>query len=154
MEKYERPMIINFEDATEGIYAASGAEDGGTAESKCWTISVTKSQADAGGYARFRLYGEHLNTVHISLKSYITVTFNKPISEARFEGFDVTGISGCTVSLERVNHANAYVTKDIFDSDLSVWPVTASDLPELDSVVATISCEGTENVQGGNDFIR
>lgn len=164
MKNYERPMIINFEDASEGIYAASGVDMGtsdpadsvgGAGTPKCWTIAVSKDQANAGGYATFRVQCNHIGTVHISTEAIMSVTFNQSISKAEFEGFNAS-TTGCTANLTRPAHANAYVSNDQFNSLLKIWAADGTDLATLDVVAgsATISCVGVENVQGGNDFIQ
>lgn len=157
MKNYERPMIIDFEDASEGIYAASGfmnAPENGTDPTdtrRCWTLSVSKDQADAGGCATFRLAGTHPAALHISTKTYLTVTFNNEISNVEFEGFTVVSVVGCTATLERPAHANAYTSGDQFNSLLKAYPVTGGDCKSLECVGSSISCEATANVQGGYD---
>jgi len=172
MIKYMKPMVLELDDIAEGIYAASGDEEtnknegneggdksnegeGGEShepfnEFDCWTLTVTKDQKDAGGYATFRVDARHsTELVHVSSKTTITIPFTRTVTNAKFEGFNVSW-SGNVVTLERENHGNSYVSGDNYNSLLQVW---GEDLPNLDVMQgqATICCTREVNVQGGFD---
>lgn len=144
--EYERPLILEIEDVAEGIYAYSGTP---AQNDECWTVSVTKDQEDAGGYATFRVRGIHAGALHISSKTSICLVFNSPVLNVKFEGFDVVGISGNTVIIERQSLANAYYSTDEFNSLLKVYVQDAADLKTLTCVSAVVTCEKKPNVQGG-----
>ena len=60
MKNYQKPVLIADDVLSESVYMASGDAD-------CWTIAVSKDQADAGGYATFRIQANHAtNLQHIS----------------------------------------------------------------------------------------
>lgn len=137
MSEYLKPVVLENEELSEGVYAASG---------DCWTVDVTLAQPDAGGYANFRVNAVHSTTAqHISTDTTIVIVFNQPVTNATFEGFDVS-ISGNTVTLTRTSHGNSYASSDQFNTLLSVW---ADDYKTLSVVSADISCTKTVNVQGG-----
>ena len=146
MKNYESPVVLEYEDLAEGIYAASGAseiisED----EPECWTINVTKDQPDAGGYSTFRVEARHSTAAqHISQKTVMTIVFTKTITSVEFEGFDVQ-VSGVTAILTREAHGNSYGSGDNFNSLMKVW---APDLDGLEAASYTITCAHKVNVQG------
>ena len=149
MKNYERPVVLQYEDLAEGIYAASGvAEIDYANDTECWSMDITKDQKDAGGYSTFRISATHPGTVeHISERTVITVVFSRPVSNVQFEGFDVQ-VSGATATLTRVSHGNSYQSGDQFNSLMQVW---SDDLENLTVVSSTIACTHQVNVQGKFD---
>lgn len=139
MKNYQKPMVIADDVLAESVYMASGDGD-------CWTISVSKDQADAGGYSTFRIQANHAtNLQHISKATTIVVQFNQPITSAIYEGFTVS-VSGNTLTGYRESLADSYLSGDNFNSLLKVW--TSGDCKTLECTGATISCTKTVNVQG------
>lgn len=139
MKNYEKPIVMINEDMAEGVYAASG---------DCWTISVVRDQADAGGYSTYRIYADHSTALqHISQATKITVYFSTAISKAEYEDKDVVvTVSGNSVTLSREMHGNSYLSGDNFKSLLKIWTVDGS-VPE-ENPSSTIVCTKTVNVQG------
>ena len=136
MKKYEKPVVLINEEWAEGVYAASG---------ECWTVSVTMSQPDAGGYARFRVKASDPNAGHISDKTVITINFNKAVTSAKFEGFSVS-CNGSVVTLTRESHGNAEKSGENYDCDLSVWAEDHQNLAVVGEV--GIYCEKSVSVNG------
>ncbi len=148
MKKYESPIIIENEDLAEGIYANSGVNPDNVDEPQCWTLAITKDQVVAHEkWANYRIHATHIGTVHISTASMVTIVFSQEITSANFEGFGVS-INGCTVTLTREQHGNAYSCNDDYNSLLKVY---CNDPESLYVVSSTISCTKTKNVQGGED---
>lgn len=148
MKDYEQPLVLRTEETAEGVYMASGASESISVERECWTLEIRRDQADAGGYATFRVHGVHSNEVtHISTKTTIVAEFSDTVTGAEFEGFEAN-VSGNRVTLTRESHANAYYSGDNFDTLLKIWsPNYTSILP----LSATITCTHAVNVQGGYD---
>ena len=178
MIKYVKPVVLDFEDIAEGIYAASGDviltsdEEGGEGgqgggeggqgggegsgvhegpyyieESDCWTIDVTSSQDDAGGYHTFRVSCVHSTDLqHLSTATTIVIVFNQPVSKVEFEGFEAE-CSGSTARLVRRQLADSYMSGDNYNSLLKAWP-DGGDCKTLQVVSKYISCTKEVNVQG------
>ena len=139
MKNYQKPVLIADDVLSESVYMASGDAD-------CWTIAVSKDQADAGGYATFRIQANHAtNLQHISKATTIVLQFNQPVTEAVYEGFAITVI-GNTITGYRESLADSYLSGDNFNSLLKIW--TSGDLASLQCTGATISCTKAVNVQG------
>ncbi len=144
MKNYEKPVVIANNELAEGVYAASGDGD-------CWTITVTPDQEYGGGSLggkTFRVKCEHIGMEHISLASISTITFNSPVTAAKFENFKVS-VNGNVVTIERENHANAYTTHDEFNSLLEVMAADEATTRALTVINTSIRCTKTTNVQGG-----
>lgn len=139
-KSYVKPMILANDELAEGIYLASG-------DGECWTIAVSKDQANAGeGASTFRIQANHsTNLQHISTQTTMVLTFNQTISACTFEGFNAT-IVGNTVTLVRPQLADSYMSGDNFNSMVRV---TGTDGETLQCTGATISCKKEVNVQGG-----
>lgn len=139
MKNYQKPVVIADDVLAESVYMASGDGD-------CWTISVSKDQADAGGYATFRVQANHAtNLQHISKATTIVIQFNQPVTDVIYEGF-VVYPSGNSITGYRESLADSYLSGDNFNSLLKVW--TSGDLASLQCTGATITCSKTVNVQG------
>ena len=174
MKNYVKPVVLENDEIFEGVYAASGAFDGGeppvpgenpstpeggnppTGEGEeggiCWTVEVTPEREDlAGSFKNFRMIANHPNDVlHISTASTVVVTFSDTIVEAYSE-FPCSTDGGCTVTVTRTYHANAYNSGDNYNSLLQVRAATDAATKDLYVVSATIDCTKTPNVQGGWD---
>lgn len=144
---YEKPVVISVEDAAEGIYMSSGSVIEETEDATCWTLTTEKTQTiPHEGKANFRIKAEHSNSaIHISQKTTITLVFNRPITNANFEGFDVK-VNGATVVLTRESHGNSYNSADNFNTLLETW---SEDADLLQIISSSIICTKTPNVQGG-----
>lgn len=142
IKEYVSPIVLVDAELSEDVYmTGSGSGD-------CWTMTTSLSQRDAGnGYTNFRIDARHSSGLHISTETVITVTFNQPISEVMFEGFD-TSVSGNVAVLTRESHANAYGNSDNFNT---LMTVKGSDKDTLEIINATIECAHAVNVQGGFD---
>lgn len=151
MKKYEGLVILENSELAESVYAASGTEGGTDIENdtECWTVSVSKDQVvEHEGYANFRVQANHPgNVVHISSQSKVVIVFNQTITSAEFEGNGVS-INGCTVTLTRASHGNAYNSADQYNSLLKVY---AADPNALAVESSSIYCTHETNVQGGID---
>lgn len=140
-KEYCCPDVIVNDSISEGVYAASG-------DVECWTIDVTLAQADAGGYANFRVSAKHNpGGRHISSQTEFTVTFNKNITNAYCEG-NAISVAGNVVKVTRELHGNAYGNGDNFNVLLNVY---ADDLAGLAVVDKSIVCTHKTNVQGEYD---
>ena len=141
MKDYVKPVVLATEEASEGVYTASGGE-----ASDCWTVSVRKDQDDAGGYCTFRVEARHGDSAeHISVKTVVTILFDQTVTDAKFEGFGAEA-SGNVVTLTRESHANAYKSGDNFNSLLQIW---SPEYKTIGVVSAGITCTKEVNVQGG-----
>jgi len=148
MKNYESPVVLNYEDLAEGVYAASGLPEEAAAEKvdECWTVVIEKVQVIAHeGIAKFRVKANHPGTVHISTKSTVTVVFNRTVDSAYFDSGS-TSVTGATVVIERESHANAYGVADNYDSNLEIH---CDDPEALQVVSSSIVCTKAPNVQGG-----
>lgn len=94
---FEKPEIKIINETSEGVFAASGAGDG------CWSISVSSTQAETNWHT-FRVDLRH-NADHSSSATTVTLTFSAAIQSAEAQGFSCS-VSGSTVTVTRVNHAN------------------------------------------------
>jgi len=150
MKNYESPVVLQYEDLAEGIYAASGAgEIDYENDPTCWSLDVQRSQVEAReGWVIYRIQANHPGTVtHISTKSVVTIVFNQTITNAEFEGFDAQ-VNGATVVLTRESHGNSYYSADQYNSMVKVW---CGDPESLSIVSSMITCTHATNVQGGFD---
>ncbi|MBR1771556.1 MAG: hypothetical protein IJ747_05960 [Lachnospiraceae bacterium] len=146
MKNYESPVVLQFEDLAEGVYAASGSVE---KEDECWTVTVKKEQVIAHEcIAKFRVIANHPGTVHISTKSTVTVVFSKNVESAYFDA-GTTTVNGSTVIIERESHANAYGVADNYNSNLEIHLSSSEDAQEVDVVSSMITCTKAPNVQGG-----
>ncbi len=153
MKEYKTPELEVIDQMIEGVYAGSGTipPETDSVEAPCWRVSIQKDQANAGGYATFRVNGEHTRAVtHISKGIKIQLVANMNVSSAEFENVSAQ-CSGTSIIITRNQHANAYYSGDNFNSLLKVWPSDGNNLEALDVSVVSWGCDKTENVQGGMD---
>lgn len=91
--KYERPIIIENEELTEGVYAASGVG--------CYTASAYIHQRPEFGRSDYRI---QLNAVHnadhTNNKQTLTITFNQNVGYISSNGTLVTGNNTNTLIIE------------------------------------------------------
>ena len=128
MKNYEQPIIYNNEELAEGIYAT------GSGNGSCWQITYEIKQRNTNPYDPFvniRIKGDHY-AQHSSAAAEIKLHFNHPVSSAVFDydGFDCN-VTGDTVTLRRINHANGFGSADNFDSNLRI----VTDFPATINVV-------------------
>jgi len=129
MKNYESPVVLNYEDLAEGVYAASGLPEEAAAEKvdECWTVVIEKVQVIAHeGIAKLRV-------------------INRTVDSAYFDSGS-TSVTGATVVIERESHANAYGVADNYDSNLEIH---CDDPEALQVVSSSIVCTKAPNVQGG-----
>lgn len=142
IKEYESPIVLIDAELSEDVYmTGSGSGD-------CWTMTTQMDQRNAGnGTTTFRVSGTHSSGLHISTETIVTITFNQPVLEVSFEGFE-TSLNGNVAVLTRQTHANAYGNSDNFNT---MMRVKGSDQDTLEIVAATIECAHAVNVQGGYD---
>lgn len=70
MNGYEKPIVLVNDEASEGVYAASG----------CYTVTADMHQEIQNGRADYRIQvnGVH-DTDHTCTKQTLTVSFNMPV---------------------------------------------------------------------------
>lgn len=142
IKEYMSPIVLVDAELSEDVYmTGSGSGD-------CWTMTTELVQRNAGnGDTNFRVAATHSSGLHISTETIVTITFNQPVSDVRFEGFDVS-VNGNIAVLTRTTHANAYGNSDNFNT---LMTVKGSDQDTLEIINATIDCAHAVNVQGGYD---
>lgn len=140
---YEKPIIFVNEELSEGVYAASGSID----SSDCWTINPVSVQDWNGSHHVFEIYCIHSDTVeHISSATTVTLTFDRPVTDAYSE-FPCT-FSWNTVTITMELHANAYKSGDMMAYKVWVQCSDEVDTRSVNCTSAVISCNKTVNVQG------
>lgn len=140
--KYIKPIVVENEEFSEGIYAASGAEN-----SDCWTVTPVSVQDWNGSHHIFEIYCVHSNAVeHISSATTVTLSFDQPVNDAYSE-FPCT-FSGNTVTITRELHANAYKSGDTMTYKVWIQGVDEAATKGMVCVGTAIKCNKTVNVQG------
>lgn len=140
--KYEKPTAIINEEFSEGIYAASGAEN-----SDCWTATPVSVQDWNGSHHVFEIHCVHSSAVeHISSATTVTLSFDQPVNDAYSE-FPCT-FNGNTVTITRELHANAYKSGDVMTYKVWVQGVDEAATKGMACVGAWIECSKSVNVQG------
>lgn len=146
MKAYVKPVVLEAEELSEGIYTASGD----TITTDCWTVRADSVQDWNGSHNVFEVALRHSNTVeHISAETVVNLTFNSALTDAYSE-FPCS-FSGSTATITRTLLADAYKSGD--SVTYKVW-AKAADEPTtkaLRCVDATISCKHEVNVQGKYD---
>lgn len=146
MKAYVKPIVLEAEELSEGIYTASGED----VTTDCWTIEAVSVQDWSGSHHVFEIRCKHsTDVVHISSNTEVKLTFSDNLTDAYSE-FPAT-FSGNTVTVNRTLHANAYKSGDTMT--YKVW-VKAADEATTKAITCTyagISCTHQVNVQGGYD---
>lgn len=140
--KYIKPIVIENEELSEGIYTASGAEN-----SDCWTATPVSVQDWNGSHHVFEIHCVHSSMVeHISSTTTVTLSFDQPVNDAYSE-FPCT-FNGNTVTITRELHANAYKSGDVMTYKVWVQGVDEAATKGMACVGAWIECSKSVNVQG------
>ena len=148
MNNYEKPVVLENEDAFEGVYAASGVS---TLESDCWIVEVNPVQEWNGWAKVFKVNAQHSREyLHISTETVVTITFNNTLSSSSSAEF-ASSVSGDTMTITRTLHANGYKSGDSYTYD--VYASTGDEATTRALAVKSCSIRGTKapNVQGGFD---
>lgn len=169
MYNYNKPLVVETSDLSEGVYAASGDSSG-----DCWTMSYSYNSSNSTttnpnwNKAAYIISAKHGNVKHISKSTTMFITFsNDEVSWVNIEGNDVMANSGKvsneryeitlttagttgTLTIKRILHANAYQggsTTDLFDINVLFYGKNGT------AVINTLTwdCEHVPNVQGGID---
>ena len=145
MNTYVKPIIEVNEDLAEGVYAASGVD--GNGDTDCWTIDGQSVQAWDGSSHVFQIRLSHSDLAHhISAATYVTLTFNYPVVNARSEY--ETSYSGNTVTVVRTLLGDAYQSGDLVTYKVWVQGADEATTKAMALIGATVSCDRQVNVQG------
>ena len=147
MKDYEKPVVKINDDASEGVYAASGTEDVTT---DCWTVEAVSVQDWNGSHHVFEVRCKHsTDVVHISSNTKAELKFSSTLTDAYSEF--PSSFSDNTVTIDRELHANAYNSGDTMT--YKVWVNAGSEgaTKGITCTNAVISCTHKTNVQGGYD---
>ena len=139
---YNKPMIFATNDLAEGVYAASGGD--------CWSGYAQSVQDWNGSHHVFEMRLQHSTAVeHISTAVTLTLVFSHVVNDAYSENGWSCSVSGNTVTVTRVNHANAYNSGD--SVTFKVWANTGDEATTkaMSCDITGFSCTKTANVQGG-----
>lgn len=169
MYNYNKPLVVETSDLSEGVYAASGDSSG-----DCWTMSYSYNSSNSTttnpgwNKAAYIISAKHGNVKHISKSTTMIITFsNDDVARVEIEGYSVYANSGTnafnnyevtlstagttgTLTIKRIHHANAYQggsTTDLFDINVLFYGTNGT------AVINTLTwdCEHVPNVQGGID---
>ncbi|MBR1741138.1 MAG: hypothetical protein IJ733_04575 [Lachnospiraceae bacterium] len=131
MKKYLRPEAIVIGGANEGVFLASGSEEG-----NCLQVTSWEDHKDGETY-RFVFKVTH--TVHQSYEQTVTATFSIPVTVTETDGLvDHKMLDDRTVELVRHNQLNS-------TGLVELWvKLTAASQPTVLNVTAS-NCKRTEN---------
>lgn len=107
MKDYVKPVLVNNEDAFEGVYAGSGTIAG----SDCYTVTARIHQQPETGRGDFRIQvdGRHAaGDNHHSGEQVLTLSFNQPVDYSWSNGTLVSGSGTSSISIKYNYHNNAY----------------------------------------------
>lgn len=144
MKKYVAP-VLDFTGAAEGVYMASGGE-----AADCWSGEAVSVQDWTGSDHVFEIRLVHSTAVqHISTGVTVTLSFNNTVENAYSENDWTCTVSGNTVTVHRINHANGYNSGD--HVSFKVWARAADEATSkgLSARVVGLKCDKATNVQGG-----
>lgn len=101
---YEKPMIFENDDLSEGVYLASGASGCYTA----WGSIHQTPQIGRGTYV-IQLDGKHnAGDNHSNDEQTVTVSFNQTVTYSSSSGTLLSGSGTSTIVLKYNYHQNAY----------------------------------------------
>lgn len=96
MDQYNKPVVLLTDDMAEGIYAASGAEAGGSSSECSYTnpsVTINERDFNTSKY-RVTIKADHVGTVNDRKGAIVTLT-----SSVNLSGFVVrTGSFSCNES--------------------------------------------------------
>lgn len=112
MKRYEKPMVLQTEQMSEGVYLASGA--GG-----CYTADAYIHQTPQTGRGDYRIQvnGKH-NADHTKEAQVLTITFNQPVTYVSGGSGLLSGNGTTTLKVKLGYHQNP--TDNIGFGDLTV----------------------------------
>jgi hypothetical protein len=137
----EKPSVVLMDDLAEGVFAASG----------CWSGSVASTQDWNGSHHVFEIRLTHSKEVeHISTACTITLAFTGPVIDAYTEDSDWScSVNGTTVTVTRINHANAYKSGEKVTYKVWAKSVDEATTKALSCSITSYDCSKQTNVQGG-----
>lgn len=104
MKKYEKPIVLENQEMSEGVYAASGVS------SDCWqiiSIVATDNIVQSDSSREFQIDAIHYNSSDNHYADVIlTIEFSQTITSATSTSGLVTSVSGNTVVLSRTFETN------------------------------------------------
>ncbi len=180
MFKYEKPIVLEYEDVAEGIYAASGNEEtggetggegggesgggeGGEEETKvvdyendgdCWKWDwheIQRVQNAGDSFVIYKIHATHPTGLkHISSKQRVDLLLSSP-NYSRIDAQEYPVTpNGCQAEFVREKLADAYNSGDEFTCDVRI-SCSAEEAATMSLVNVHIYCTHSENVQGGMD---
>lgn len=84
MEKYEKPVVLDGRDMTEGVFADSGYDDGS------WTFEAWWANHNSGSHSEMEIKG-HNNSGKAGSYVMVTVTF-----KGQGSIYSISGVTNCT----------------------------------------------------------
>ena len=104
MTCYEKPMLVQTEQMSEGVYLASGADgDGGT----CYTTTARIHQTPETGRGDYRIQVDgHHSADHTREAQTLTISFNLPVEYVSSNGSLVSGDGSPTLVIGLRYHQN------------------------------------------------
>lgn len=101
---YEKPIVVENEEISEGVYAASGSVG-----DNCYTVTTNihqKPEIGRGDY-RIQVNGAHAATDgHHSGEQVLTLHFNQPVTYSGSNGQYVSGSGTNTIKIKYNYHNN------------------------------------------------
>jgi hypothetical protein len=100
---YEKPIIFENDEISEGVYLASGGTSSG-----CYTASgiIHQTPHGARGFYSIQINGTH-NANHTNESQTITVSFNQEVTNATCNSVSsLSGVGTSTIVLYRNGHQN------------------------------------------------
>lgn len=107
MKDYEKPVLLSNDEVFEGIYAASGASEGGD----CYTVTAYIHQSPETGRGDFRIQVDAVHAAsdgHHSTEQVLALSFNQPVEYVSSQGTLVSGSGTSTINIKYNYHNNAY----------------------------------------------
>ena len=98
---YEKPNIVESNEIAEGVYTASGSNQG------CYTVSAYIHQRPETGRGDYRIQinGKHTSD-HTRDKQILTVEFNQPVTFKWSQGTLIGGDGSAIIEIELYYHQN------------------------------------------------
>lgn len=108
MKTYERPIVLATEELAEGVYAASGYNNG-----DCYTVTSEIVQTPQEGQDCFvvQCNANHVpENQHHSTGQIMQITFNIPVTYSQSGGTLISGDGTNTLLIQYDYHNNGYET--------------------------------------------
>ncbi len=106
MENYQKPAVLANEDISEGVYAASGADDG----QDCYDVDAYIHQWPQPGRGDYRIQVSAKHAAgdnHHSGAQQLVLSFNLPVVYKDSNGSCISG-DGSSIIIAYSYHNNAY----------------------------------------------